>query len=1155
MAWPETKLDVFVEMFLGGQFRDISSDVYGHDRADVVISRGKSSEAGRLEPTRLDMELNNRDGRYSPRNPRSPWFGTFGRNTPVRVWGRGPETYLWIPGSNGQRGRTASKTSLDVASDLDVRIELSLDRIPTLNSLRGPQVNELMGRYNATGTPGNRSWRLLVDRLGQPTLGWSTNGDDYFEEWARTPLPVVSGQRFALRATLDVDNGAGGHTVTFYTAPTLAGPWEQHGDPQIGDGITSVHAPGDASFELGDINTINFAPGKGRYYRAELRDGIDGPLLASPDFTQFDATAPPTTADFTDAQGNVWQTTGGALITPYYRRFRGEMSEYPTRWDAGGADVWTEVQAAGYLRRLGQGAAPLKSPLTRRIPAGGEEGQVPVAYWPMEEGRAATAAYSPLEGVAPLRTLDMNWSANSDLFGSEALPTLGPKAYLSGSVPGATAGGWHVDLAYQLDELPATERMMLRVYLSGSPAAYVQTSISAAGVRIEAYDSENVRIANFLFTDPDALADFTGGWNRLQMFSAVVGGQTYVHAYWRGVITGATWYAATEFSGDPGAARRVYGNWHEDLAGMAIGHLGVWDIGGEASGDTSAPGVSYFDDADDGFEGESAYDRIRRLAAEDFVLLIATGDPSASLPVGPQRIATVLDNIEDAAGVDGGMLIEQRETLGLAYLGRDVFYNPTPALELDYRVSGEVMQPFEPVDDDQQLRNDVTVQRDGGSSAHAVLTEGPLSVQAPPDGAGVYDDSVTLNAATDGQLPSLAHWRLHLGTIDEARYPQVTVNLRTAPHLIERVLSMDVGSTIRIRNLPEWLPPGPLDLRVEGYREVLNAFKWEITFNCSPGSAWVVGTLAAGDGTDGTAKPNRADTAGSELAAAVDETATELLVHTQQGPTWVESAGPNPTYVTDFPFDVNAGGEVVRVSSVKPMVWDGFDRAVADGWGTTTSGTAWATSGTASDYSVDDVASKGQVHLAASQSTLRIAEIVEDLADSEQLCSVAVGQLPVGGDYLCGLFFRAGTVDGATVLYWCNLALQADGGVGLEVRNVVTPVGSRVATGLTFAPGTRVWLRARVDGHRVRGRVWLDGRPEPGSWHIDRTITTGQVDTGTVGFTAASTEVTTTPLFQVDDYQIATPQRVTVTRSVNGITKTHLAGTSVSLAQPAVVAL
>src|SRR5690606_12417880 len=61
------------------------------------------------------------------------------------------------------------------------------------------------------------------------------------------------GERVALRATLDVDDGNGNHVVTFYSAPTIAGPWIQLGDPQIASGTTSIFS-GNADLCIGSID-------------------------------------------------------------------------------------------------------------------------------------------------------------------------------------------------------------------------------------------------------------------------------------------------------------------------------------------------------------------------------------------------------------------------------------------------------------------------------------------------------------------------------------------------------------------------------------------------------------------------------------------------------------------------------------------------------------------------------------------------------------------------------------------------------------------------------------------------------------------------------------------------------------------------------------
>src|SRR3546814_2449114 len=66
-----------------------------------------------------------------------------------------------------------------------------------------------------------------------------------------------------------------------------------------------------------------------------------------------------------------------------------------------------------------------------------------------------------------------------------------------------------------------------------------------------------------------------------------------------------------------------------------------------------------------------------------------------------------------------------------------------------------------------------------------------------------------------------AFWRLHLGTSDEARFPEITLNLRNdrAAALEAAILAVMEGDIIRVTNPPVWLPGGPYELLVEAIRE------------------------------------------------------------------------------------------------------------------------------------------------------------------------------------------------------------------------------------------------------------------------------------------------------------------------------------------------
>ncbi|WP_307937227.1 hypothetical protein [Salinispora arenicola] len=85
-------------------------------------------------------------------------------------------------------------------------------------------------------------------------------------------------------------------------------------------------------------------PLAGDLFAAQVRDGIDGLVVAAPDLN----TVPDLTVDtFTDTAGRLW--TAGPTVDLVDRSARAfaEVSSWPPRWDLSGTDVWVPVQGAG----------------------------------------------------------------------------------------------------------------------------------------------------------------------------------------------------------------------------------------------------------------------------------------------------------------------------------------------------------------------------------------------------------------------------------------------------------------------------------------------------------------------------------------------------------------------------------------------------------------------------------------------------------------------------------------------------------------------------------------------------------------------------------------------------------------------------------------
>lgn len=91
MAFPQTPLVVTIWILVGGEWMDITADVYLRNK--IQITWGRQDWASKANTTKCPLTLNNGRsrvnpsivGRYSRRNPRSDLFKKIGRNTRLRI--------------------------------------------------------------------------------------------------------------------------------------------------------------------------------------------------------------------------------------------------------------------------------------------------------------------------------------------------------------------------------------------------------------------------------------------------------------------------------------------------------------------------------------------------------------------------------------------------------------------------------------------------------------------------------------------------------------------------------------------------------------------------------------------------------------------------------------------------------------------------------------------------------------------------------------------------------------------------------------------------------------------------------------------------------------------------------------------------------------
>ncbi|WP_026239796.1 hypothetical protein [Parafrankia discariae] len=1114
---PETR----AQLRIGSAWVDVTDDVFV--RNPVVIRHGQADEAPRADPSACSFSLNNRGGQYSPRNPYSPYYGVLGRNTPVRVQVRQGPTHLAL---DTGRITTPGVSALNIAGDLDVRVDCAADGVGRDGWLT------LAARWNNAGN--ERCWLFDLAADGRLVFEWTTDGTSATYRSATSTVPVFDlfrDRRVIVRVTIDVDHGGGGRTINFFRGQSLNGPWDLISSV-VQAGVTSIYAAGTAPVDLGTPSA--FAQGGTcRVYGAQIRNGIGGTLVAAPDLT----VQTPGATSFTDSAGRVWTVQGDAEVTDYRTRFAGEVAAWPTEWDLSGRDVQVSLQAAGVTRRLGQGASPLQSTLRRRLMSGTPA--LPVAYWPCEDGASATYAASPLPRVAPLVPSGWTFASGEASAGSEPLPAIGYPAAATGLVPSyRQTGEWRVEVVYRVDELPVgTYTTLMDVRATGTVVHHrILTYGPGLFVRFEGYNAAGGLVYGVGYDGSANVAGLVGSWARIALLGRQNGGNVEISPLFLSIGGAFSSFPITPYAGTLGVVTAWQCTPGEGYQGLQLGHISVWN---DAD-------VDLYASADHGYTGETAAARIIRVGAEEAVPVVVGGAQDTADAMGPQPIATFLDVLAETGEVDGGLLHDRRHTLGLRLRGRRTVYNQPVALELDY-AAGDIAPYLRPVDDDQGLVNDVTVTRKSGASARVALEVGRLSVQPPPAGAGRYDTGITLNLRADEQTEPHAAWRMALGTVDEARYPTIRVDLLASPHLVDDVVDLDLLDRVQLINPPPWIPPDDVELIARGYTETINVDQWDVEINCTPGSPWLPGVWGNPDST-------RADTSGSALAAAATQNATELVVATQLDPTydrrpWAPSAGPDAV-AGQHPFDARVGAEVVRVSAVDNWARDAFGRTVANSWGTPDVGGAWQdTGGAASDRSV--AAGVGTILLTST--AVRHQTLVGDLGDVEILTRIVIPQTSTGAAVLAGILARYVST---TAFYRVRVHAETTGALTLSV----TRAGTQLATadpGISYTPGAAVWLRMRVVGHTVLGRLWPDADAEPGFWQISTTVTTDMIDTGRVGLVASyfAGNTNVNPTLSFDDFRTITVQRLTVTRAINTVSRAWPTGTDVRLARPMRIAL
>lgn len=948
MVFPATVLGTKVQLKLNNVWTDTvryDTNTKILQKTGVAITRGASGMQDKTPAGTARWTWQDPNGIYNNENPRSLYYGLMQRNVPVRIYVPRAQKSLYVVSRYGNAGADAVRCScpdtaaLGIVGDISVRIDLEPKRWTRFGVRNTSTVtNGFMPIISKYGIAGQRCWQIRLREDGTITFAWSVTGSNSFV-LTTTGTIDMSKPRLAIRADMDVDNGAAHPQCLFYTAPTMAGPWVLF-ETVIGTGAATTIFDGTAAIEIGTdfgdslLNMFTYA---GRVYAAEVYNSA-GTRVVNADFTAQTAGA----TSFPDGLGNTFTLGSLAEITDADYRFHGELSApklKPNRSKNGaGLDVQIEAEAGGIIRRLTANDAPLQSPLFRWLTAntGRYPSFSPHDLWTGEDASASDVdrASNAITGGAPAVISDITFNGfDATLPGNAGVMVCGTTApAFVGTCQRATqTTETHFIGLAKFPSLPVAEIVLWQIYTANSTIVRWNFCVSATGYALRGYNAAGTEVATKV-TLFGVGAEPTN-WIAFHMQLTNAAGTVTILSEWMNMTTGVAYnqngIGTLTFAGSNGVITAV------NVNGTGLSNVRLADI--LCTTLTVANGMTFWDGANptfarvaNGYKGETADQRFIRICQLLNVTPVIWGAQNDSEQMGSEPIDTGMNILYECIDVSGATMMEAVDQLNtLEFYTLKSTYNQQGALSLTW---AQVAQGLEATPDDTDVANDITLQRKNGGSARATLEFGPMSIQAPPTGINPVPDGPEINNFSDSRLPYLVQNMLFIRTWPDSRYPSVVIQLEHPNFTANANLSLqatrhEINMQLLITALPTFMAPEPINLLVKGVKETLLAQEWKREFVCVPYGPYVGSELA----TISTSpyinyKATHTTLNGvsqQQLNAGITNSATSFAIKTLSGVLFSTAA-------TNIPIMI--GGELMTVGSVtgatSPQTMNGVTRGV-----------------------------------------------------------------------------------------------------------------------------------------------------------------------------------------------------------------------------------
>jgi hypothetical protein len=293
----------------------------------------------------------------------------------------GDSTAVSLGGASGNYISAPSSSGLNVTSDLDIR---------WIGSLADWTPGTAQGLFTHYQSPDDRGWLLELRTNGLLRIWWAPLGNTgEINRSSTVATGFADGDTGGVRVTIEASTGV----VSFYTSTDLGSTWDLLGTTVGSGGATSIYTNIDAPIEIGAYNGGTGYPGTFAVRSAELRDGIDGTVLASPDFTEGIVRS--------DGQGNLWDIHGNVASTRKYAT----PSGVPLTLAGGGdADLLQLTDLSGNVVAKIEAGGTISTAQALKVATGASGGAAPLYLISADTGKSQILWQSQAYGSGAIPT-------------------------------------------------------------------------------------------------------------------------------------------------------------------------------------------------------------------------------------------------------------------------------------------------------------------------------------------------------------------------------------------------------------------------------------------------------------------------------------------------------------------------------------------------------------------------------------------------------------------------------------------------------------------------------------------------------------------------------------------------------------------------------